>query len=106
MTQRSVNSARFFQRKVVVVTGAARGIGRASAVALVRAGADIVKIDICAPVQKSFGVEASKSFKMQVKCLRERCRLMKQKPKKISLLKHRLECRGSNREMLQTLLCS
>ena len=35
--------------KVAVVTGAARGIGRAAAVALARAGADIAGLDICAP---------------------------------------------------------
>ena len=34
--------------KIAVVTGAARGIGRASAVALARAGADIVGMDIAA----------------------------------------------------------
>lgn len=36
--------------KVAVVTGAARGIGRAAAVALARAGADVVGIDIAGPV--------------------------------------------------------
>jgi NAD(P)-dependent dehydrogenase (short-subunit alcohol dehydrogenase family) len=36
--------------KIAVVTGAARGIGRASAVALAGAGADVVGIDIAAPV--------------------------------------------------------
>ncbi len=36
--------------KVAVVTGAARGIGRASAVALAEAGADVIGIDIAAPV--------------------------------------------------------
>ncbi|USI72768.1 SDR family NAD(P)-dependent oxidoreductase [Sphingomonas morindae] len=36
--------------KVAVVTGAARGIGRAAAVALAQAGADIVGIDIAGPV--------------------------------------------------------
>lgn len=36
--------------RVAVVTGAARGIGRAAAVALARAGADVAGIDICAPV--------------------------------------------------------
>lgn len=35
--------------KVAVVTGAARGIGRASAVALARAGADVAGLDIVAP---------------------------------------------------------
>ncbi|MBV8219868.1 MAG: hypothetical protein JO325_15500 [Solirubrobacterales bacterium] len=36
--------------KIAVVTGAARRIGRASAVALAGAGADVVGIDIAAPV--------------------------------------------------------
>ena len=36
--------------KVAVVTGAARGIGRASAVLLAREGADVVGIDVAAPV--------------------------------------------------------
>jgi NAD(P)-dependent dehydrogenase (short-subunit alcohol dehydrogenase family) len=36
--------------KIAVVTGAARGIGRAGAVALARAGADVVGIDIAAEV--------------------------------------------------------
>jgi NAD(P)-dependent dehydrogenase (short-subunit alcohol dehydrogenase family) len=34
--------------KIAVVTGAARGIGRASAIALARAGADVIGIDIAA----------------------------------------------------------
>ena len=41
------------QGKVAVVTGAARGIGRAAAVALARAGADVVGIDICATVERT-----------------------------------------------------
>ena len=36
--------------KVAVVTGAARGIGRAAAIALAQAGADVVGIDIAGPV--------------------------------------------------------
>jgi SDR family mycofactocin-dependent oxidoreductase len=47
------------QGKVAVVTGAARGIGRAAAVALAREGADIVGIDICAPVDPRSGVTPS-----------------------------------------------
>jgi NAD(P)-dependent dehydrogenase (short-subunit alcohol dehydrogenase family) len=43
--------------RVAVVTGAARGIGRASAVAFARAGADLVGLDICAPVDPRSGVE-------------------------------------------------
>src|SRR6059058_3627757 len=36
--------------RIAVVTGAARGIGRAAAVALARAGADVVGIDIAGTV--------------------------------------------------------
>jgi NAD(P)-dependent dehydrogenase (short-subunit alcohol dehydrogenase family) len=36
--------------KVAIVTGAARGIGRAAAIALARAGADVIGIDIAAVV--------------------------------------------------------
>lgn len=36
--------------RIAVVTGAARGIGRAAAVALARSGADVAGIDIAAPV--------------------------------------------------------
>ncbi len=45
--------------KVAVVTGAARGIGRATAIAFARAGADIIGLDICAPVDSRSGVEPS-----------------------------------------------
>ena len=38
------------QNRVAVVTGAARGIGRACAVALAQAGADVAGIDIAGPV--------------------------------------------------------
>ena len=36
--------------KVALVTGAARGQGRAEAVRLAEEGADIIAVDICAPV--------------------------------------------------------
>jgi NAD(P)-dependent dehydrogenase (short-subunit alcohol dehydrogenase family) len=42
--------------KVAVVTGAARGIGRAVAVAMAREGADVAGIDVCAPIDPQFGV--------------------------------------------------
>jgi NAD(P)-dependent dehydrogenase (short-subunit alcohol dehydrogenase family) len=42
--------------KVAVVTGAARGIGRAAAVAMAQAGADVAGIDICAEVDPRSGV--------------------------------------------------
>lgn len=44
-------------KKVAVVTGAARGIGRAAAVALAREGAHIAGLDICATVSQKSGVE-------------------------------------------------
>jgi len=45
--------------KVAIVTGAARGIGRATAVAFAKAGANIIGIDVCAPVYASSGVKAA-----------------------------------------------
>jgi NAD(P)-dependent dehydrogenase (short-subunit alcohol dehydrogenase family) len=45
--------------KVAVVTGAARGIGRATAVAFAREGADIIGLDICAPAGPRSGDEPS-----------------------------------------------
>ena len=47
------------QGKVAVITGAARGIGRATAVAFAREGADIIGIDICATVDPRSGVTPS-----------------------------------------------
>ena len=45
--------------KVAAVTGAARGIGRAPAIAFAREGADVIGLDICAPVDPRSGVEPS-----------------------------------------------
>ncbi len=45
--------------KAAVITGAARGIGRATAVAFAREGADVIGLDICAPVDPRSGVEPS-----------------------------------------------
>jgi NAD(P)-dependent dehydrogenase (short-subunit alcohol dehydrogenase family) len=42
--------------KLAVVTGAARGIGRAAAVALAQSGARVVGIDICKTVDPRSGV--------------------------------------------------
>jgi NAD(P)-dependent dehydrogenase (short-subunit alcohol dehydrogenase family) len=51
--------------RVAVVTGAARGIGRAAAVALARAGADVAGIDICGVVDPRSGVTPSTPADLQ-----------------------------------------
>jgi NAD(P)-dependent dehydrogenase (short-subunit alcohol dehydrogenase family) len=43
--------------KAAIVTGAARGIGRATAVAFAREGADVMGIDIVGPVSSTLEVE-------------------------------------------------
>jgi NAD(P)-dependent dehydrogenase (short-subunit alcohol dehydrogenase family) len=49
-------AAGLLEGKVAVVTGAARGIGRAAAVALARAGSDVAGIDIAGPVSATLEV--------------------------------------------------
>ena len=50
------SSAHLLKGKVAVVTGAARGIGRAAAIALAQSGANVAGIDICATVDPRSGV--------------------------------------------------
>jgi len=57
----SIFSPSALQGKVAVVTGAARGIGRAIAIAMASAGAEIAGIDICAVVDPRSGVTPSSS---------------------------------------------
>jgi len=47
------------QGRVAFITGAARGQGRAHAIRLAREGADIIALDICAPVSDSITYSAA-----------------------------------------------
>ena len=59
MTKDSSTKKQRLQGKIAVITGAARGIGRETAIAFANEGADIVGIDICSPICESFGVKPS-----------------------------------------------
>jgi SDR family mycofactocin-dependent oxidoreductase len=59
MTTKTTTIDECLRGKIAVVTGAARGIGRATAIACADAGADIIGIDICAPVDPRSGVKPS-----------------------------------------------
>ena len=56
MTQSFSGWANVLDGKVAVVTGAARGIGRAAAVALAQSGAQVAGIDICSTIDPRSGV--------------------------------------------------
>jgi NAD(P)-dependent dehydrogenase (short-subunit alcohol dehydrogenase family) len=56
MAQQESAWSNLLKGKVAVVTGAARGIGRAAAVALAQSGANVAGIDICAVVDPRSGV--------------------------------------------------
>jgi NAD(P)-dependent dehydrogenase (short-subunit alcohol dehydrogenase family) len=54
-TSKASNSGRL-SGKAAIITGAARGIGRATAVAFAREGADVMGIDIAGPVSRTLEV--------------------------------------------------
>jgi SDR family mycofactocin-dependent oxidoreductase len=51
--------------KVVLITGAARGQGRSHAVALAREGADVIAVDICAPIESITGYPPATPIDLQ-----------------------------------------
>lgn len=58
-------SPKRLEGKIAIITGAARGIGRATAVAFAREGATVVGIDIAGPVSKTLEVEPATSCELE-----------------------------------------
>jgi NAD(P)-dependent dehydrogenase (short-subunit alcohol dehydrogenase family) len=61
---RADNGAARLKGKAAIVTGAARGIGRATAVAFAREGADVMGIDIAGPVSSTLEVVPATSAEL------------------------------------------
>jgi NAD(P)-dependent dehydrogenase (short-subunit alcohol dehydrogenase family) len=54
-----ISTAGRLKGKAAIITGAARGIGRATAIAFAREGADVMGIDIAGPVSSTLEVESA-----------------------------------------------
>ncbi|WP_285686261.1 SDR family NAD(P)-dependent oxidoreductase [Actinoplanes sp. NBRC 103695] len=64
--------------KVVLITGAARGQGRNHAVWLAEEGADIIAVDICAPVEHiAYPMASDKDLALTEQMVRDRGRSIK-----------------------------
>jgi len=57
-------SSKRLDGKIAIITGAARGIGRATAVAFAREGATVIGIDIAGPVSKTLEVKPATSVEL------------------------------------------